>query len=63
MTWAIYVKGKIMEIPTVVIDEIRANPTHKMGWFNPDLKEAWRWTFPLTPLSAKLGRLPLSDPA
>lgn len=62
MTWVIYVKGKIVEILALVIGEIRANPTHKIRWFNPDLKEAWRWIFPLTPLSVKLGRLLRSDP-
>ena len=55
IAWAIQVKGKLMEIPAIVI-------THKMGWFNSDLKEAWRWIFPLTLVSAKLGKLPLSDP-
>ena len=63
IAWAIQVKGKIVEILAMVIDDIRTNPTHKMGWFNFDLKEAWRWIFPLTPMSAKLGRLPFSDPA
>ena len=56
IAWAIQVKGKLVEIPAIVV-------TQKMGWFNPDLKEAWRWIFPLTPVSAKLGKLPFSDPA
>ena len=46
----------------MVIDEIRANPTYTVGWFNFNLREARRWIFPLTPLSARLGILPLSNP-
>lgn len=29
--WAINLEGRLVEIPTVVIDEIRVRPTHQMG--------------------------------
>lgn len=32
-----------MEIPSVVIKEIRASPTHLMDWFDTQIREAWEW--------------------
>ena len=59
--WAINLEGRIVEIPSVVIDEVRARPTHKMGWFNAKLRKAWKLIFPLTPRSVTMGFLPLTD--
>lgn len=50
LAWAIQVKEKMVVVPAIV------------GWLNSNLMKAWRWNYPLTPVSAKLGRLPLSDP-
>ena len=52
-----------MEIPRVIINEIRAHPTHTTGWFCPKLQKAWKLLFPLTPTSVALGYLHLTDPA
>nr|POE55078.1 hypothetical protein CFP56_26659 [Quercus suber] len=60
--WAINVDGMIVEIPRVIIEEIRAHPTHTIGWFNPKLRKAWKLLFPLTPTSSTLGYLQLVDP-
>ena len=59
----INVDGLIMEIPRVIINEIRAHPTHTIGWFCPKLQKAWKLLFPLTPTSVALGYLHLTDPA
>lgn len=48
-------------IPEVVILEIRANPTHVMGWFSTKLRKAWELIFPLTATSRSLGYLPLTN--
>lgn len=61
--WAVNVEGMIVEVPAVVIEEIRTRPTHVMGWFSPRLEKAWKLIFPLTKVSEKLGFLPLSDPS
>ena len=61
--WAINVDSVIMEIPRVIIKEIRAHPTHTMGWFSPKLRKAWKLLFPLTPTSSALGYLHLTNPA
>ena len=61
--WAINVDSVIMEIPRVIIEEIRAHPTHTMGWFSPKLQKAWKLLFPLTPTSSALGYLHLTNPA
>lgn len=62
MKWAINVEGSIMEIPRVITEEIRAQPTHSWGWFNLNLRKAWRLVFPLTPMSAAQGFLHLTEP-
>ena len=59
--WAILFEGKVVEIPSIVIEEIQANPTQVLGWFNHKLCKAWKWIFPLTPLSMKTGCLPLTN--
>lgn len=41
MKWEINVDGLIVEILRIIIDEIRAQPTHSMGWFNSKLRNAW----------------------
>lgn len=61
--WAINVDGTMVEILWVIVEEIRARPTHTMGWFNPKLRKAWKMVFPLTPTSSALGHLHLTDPA
>ena len=61
--WAINVDRLIVEIPKVIIEEIRAHPTRPMGWFNAKLLKAWKLLFPLTLTSAVLGFLPLLDSA
>ena len=53
--WVINVDSVIMGIPRVIIEEIRAHPTHTMGWFSPKLRKAWKLLFPLTPTSSALG--------
>nr|POE86693.1 hypothetical protein CFP56_46904 [Quercus suber] len=53
----------IVEIPRVIIEEIRAHPTRSMGWFNAKLRKAWKLLLPLTLTSAVLGFLPLIDSA
>ena len=60
--WVINVDSVIMEIPHVIIEEIRAHPTHTMGWFSPKLRKAWKLLFPLTPTSSALGYLHLTNP-
>lgn len=60
--WAINLDCKVLEILEVVIAEIRAKPTHVMGWFQRKLAIAWRNIFRLTEDSARLGFLPLTDP-
>lgn len=60
--WAINLEGRIVEIPSMVIDEIRARLTHQMGWFSAKLRKAWKLIFPLTSMSATLGFLPLTNP-
>lgn len=61
--WAINLEGRIVEIPSVVIDKIQARPTHKMGWFSAKLRKAWKLIIPLAPKSVTLSFLPLTDPA
>lgn len=60
--WAINLKGTVIEIPEVVITEIRANPTHLMGWFNIKMRKSWRFIFPLIEESAAKGYLQMTDP-
>ena len=62
MKWAINVKGSIVEIPRVIIEEIRARPTNSLGWLNSKIRKAWRLEFPLTPVSAAQGFLHLTEP-
>lgn len=61
--WGISYKNKIIKIERITINEIKATPTHTMGWFEEDLMKAWKHIFPLTPISRELGFLPLTDPA
>ena len=61
--WGIYYKGKIIVILSTTIVEIKATPTHIIGWFEEELMKAWSHIFPLTPESRRNGSLPLSDPA
>lgn len=61
--WAINLEGVVVEIPEVVLVEIRAYPTRTIGWFNKKLQLAWKFIFSLTERSAKEGRLSLLDPA
>ena len=61
--WGIYYKRKIIAISSTTIAEIKANPTHIMGWFEEDLMKAWSHIFPFTLESRRNGFLPLSDPA
>lgn len=49
------------EIPKVVIFEIRAKPTHVMGWFNSRLVKVWKFIFPLTAKSVKDGMMALTN--
>ena len=39
MKWAINLDGEVIEIPKVIIWEIRANLTRVIGWFNRKLKK------------------------
>ena len=61
--WGIFYKGKIIVISSNTIVEIKATPTHIMGYFEEELMMAWSHIFPLTPESRRSGYLPLSDPA
>lgn len=63
MRWVINVDGKIVVISRVIIEEIRACPTHTMGWFSPKLPRAWKMVFSLTLTSSTLGYLHLTDSA
>uniref|UniRef100_A0A7N2MG54 AP2/ERF domain-containing protein n=1 Tax=Quercus lobata TaxID=97700 RepID=A0A7N2MG54_QUELO len=56
LRWAINFNGRVVEIPKVVIAEIRVKPTHVMGWFDRKLAIAWRNIFPLTADSASVVR-------
>lgn len=44
--WPISVNRMIVEIPRVIIEEIRAHPTRSMGWFNAKLRKAWKLLLP-----------------
>ena len=59
--WAINVDELMVEILRVIIEEIWAQPTYTMGWFNARIRKAWKLLFSLTPTSAALGYLPLTD--
>lgn len=61
--WAIFIQGKIMELSDVIIKQIKADPTHIWVWFDQHCMEAWRHIFLFTPISLRLGHLPLTDPA
>lgn len=61
--WAIAVEGVVTKILIVVIEEIHANSTHEMGWFNPILAKAWKFIFPLMEASARMWSISLQDPA
>ena len=41
-------RGKVIQVPDVVIAKIRAAPTNTMGWVEEGLKSAWKSMFPLT---------------
>lgn len=58
--WAINLIGRTMEFPEVGIAETKAKPTHVTGWLDRKLALAWRKTFPLMEVSARLGFLPLT---
>ena len=45
----------------MVLTEIQANPTRVMGWYNTEIKKAWKSIFLLTEVSVREGWLPLSD--
>lgn len=59
--WAINLIGRTMEFSEVGIMETKAKPTHVTGWLGRKLALAWRKTFPLTEVSARLGFLPLIE--
>ena len=53
-------EGVVVEIPKVVLAEMRANQTQAVGWFNNKLRKAWKNIFPLTETNAREGGLDLS---
>ena len=59
--WAINLEGRVVEIPEIVIDQIRACPTTQMGGFFTKQKQAWRFTFPLSETSARMDMISLLD--
>ena len=59
--WAINLEGRVVEIPEIVIDQIRACPTTQMGGFYKKQKQAWRFTFPLSETSARMDMISLLD--
>ena len=61
--WGILLKGKIMKIPQVILDHIRATPTAIMGWCDQELMNAWKFIFPLTKEIHRLGTISMADPA
>uniref|UniRef100_A0A2N9IFC0 CCHC-type domain-containing protein n=1 Tax=Fagus sylvatica TaxID=28930 RepID=A0A2N9IFC0_FAGSY len=56
--WGILLRGKIMEVPPMMLDHIRATPTATLGWYDQELMTAWKYIFPLTKESRVLGLLP-----
>ena len=61
--WAIWYKNRVVAIPKEFIAQIRAAPTETPGWFEEELKQAWKHLFPITPESIRLGDLPLEHKA
>ena len=42
MGWAIWFKGKALEVSDEVIAQIRVAPTDTMGWCEEELSKAWK---------------------
>ncbi|KAF3950217.1 hypothetical protein CMV_023995 [Castanea mollissima] len=61
--WAIWYKGRVVAIPEEFIAQIRAAVTETPGWFEEELKQAWKNIFPITPESISLADLPLEHKA
>ena len=63
MGWAIWFKGKALEVSDEVIAQIQAAPTDTMGWCVEELIKALKQHFPIKQTSIKLGDLPVDHPA
>ena len=50
-SWAINLKGKVIELSNSMVNMICRSPIEIMGWFDLDLMRAWKFIFPLTPTS------------
>lgn len=51
----------MVEIPEIMLAEIRANQTRILGFFSINFKKDWKDVFPLTEKNVKEGWIPLSD--
>ncbi|KAK9988089.1 hypothetical protein SO802_028328 [Lithocarpus litseifolius] len=60
--WAIRHMNQVIPIPEKIIAQIRASPTDTLGWFEEDLKAAWKNFFPITQASLRGGDLALEHP-
>lgn len=57
--WATNLEGRVLEIPKIVIDQIRACPTTQMGGLCTKQKQAWRFIFPLSETSSRMDMISL----
>lgn len=56
-------RNKAIVLSDKMIAQIRVALTDMMGWFEEDLKAAWKHLFPVTSSSIKMGNLSLDHPA
>ena len=63
LAWAIWYKNRVVAILEEFIAQIRVAPMETPGWFEEELKQAWKHLFPIAPKSIKLGGLPLEHKA
>nr|POF14406.1 hypothetical protein CFP56_66316 [Quercus suber] len=61
--WTIWYKNRVVAIPKEIIAQIRATPTETLGWFQEELRQAWKRLFPIALESISLGDLPLEHKA
>ena len=61
--WAMWFRNRVIVIPDKIIAQIRAAPTETPWWFEEELGYDWKHLFSITPVSIRMGKLPLDHNA
>ena len=61
--WAMRHKNQVIPIPNEKIAQNRASRTDTLGWFEKELRAAWKNLFPITLANLRTGDLAFEHPA